>query len=374
MKLVNRTTMKVYILLFMLVFIHVVTACEQNKGRSDNQDLNSDSIVNSETSEGTIEADDQIVIGFSMDTLAEERWLRDRELFKEAVEALGAEVKIFESKGDDALQILQAETLINEGIDILVIVPHNAESTAMIVKKAHSVGIKVLSYDRLVRNSEIDLYVSYDNEMVGELQAKAITKLVPKGKYVYIGGAETDYNAHLFKLGVFNILQPLIDKGDITIVYDQWTKDWVPEHAFANMKEALKANDNEIDAVISANDATAGGVIQALAEQGLAGKIPIAGQDADLAGAQRIVEGTQTMTVYKPLKELANQAAEFAVKLAKGEEISVERMINNGRLEVPSMLLSPIAVDQENMDETIIADGFHSRHEVYRQNNNNTPD
>ena len=351
----------------MIVFIHVVTACEQNEVRSDNQDLKGDSLVNKETTEGAIEADDKIVIGFSMDTLAEERWLRDRELFKEAVEALGAEVKILESRGDDALQILQAETLINEGIDILVIVPHNAESTAMIVKKAHSAGIKVLSYDRLVRNSEIDLYVSYDNEMVGELQAKAITKLVPKGKYVYIGGAETDYNAHFLKKGVFNILQPLIDKGDITIVYDQWTKDWVPENAFANMNEALKANNNEVDAVISANDATAGGVIKALAERGLAGKIPIAGQDADLAGAQRIVEGTQTMTVYKPLKELANEAAKFAVKLAKGEEITVERMINNGKSEVPSILLSPIAVDWENIDETIIADGFHSRQEVYKE-------
>ncbi|MDQ0342684.1 D-xylose transport system substrate-binding protein [Lederbergia wuyishanensis] len=349
----------------MLALIILVGACEYKKGHSDDQEVSGDAAVVEEPSENHTEDDDKITIGFSMDTLAEERWLRDRELFKEAVEALGAEVKILASKGDDALQILQAETLINEGIDILVIVPHNAESTAMIVKKAHAAGIKVLSYDRLVRNSEIDLYVSYDNEMVGELQAKAITKLVPKGKYVYIGGAETDYNAHLLKKGVFNILQPLIDKGDITIVYDQWTKDWFPEYAFSSMQEALKANDNNVDAVISANDATAGKVIQALAEQGLAGNIPVAGQDADLAAAQRIVIGTQTMTVYKPLKELAVQAAELAVKLAKGEEIGVERIINNGKAEVPSMLLTPIAVDQGNIDATIIADEFHTREEVY---------
>ncbi|MBS4223772.1 sugar ABC transporter substrate-binding protein [Lederbergia citrea] len=354
----KQTLLKVHILLFLLV----VTACQQNNGPIDQ-----DSFSNKETSESYKETDDKIIIGFSMDTLAEERWLRDRELFKEAVEALGAEVEILASKGDDALQIIQAENLINKGIDILVIVPHNAESTAMIVKKSHAAGIKVLSYDRLVRNSEIDLYVSYDNEMVGELQAKAITKLVPKGKYVYIGGPETDYNAHLLKKGVFNILQPLIDKGDITIVYDQWTKDWYPEYAFANMQEALRANNNEVDAVISANDATAGKVIQALDERGLAGKIPVAGQDADLAAAQRIVEDTQTMTVYKPLKELADQAAELAVKLAKGEEVKVERMINNGKSEVPSILLSPIAVDQKNIDETIIADGFHTWDEVYRR-------
>ncbi|MBO1005937.1 sugar ABC transporter substrate-binding protein [Pseudogracilibacillus auburnensis] len=357
----KQTIKNIFFLLLMLVIIQVITACEQNEDHFNLQDLNEDV----QTNEDQLKEDEKIVIGFSMDTLAEERWLRDRELFKEAVEALGAEVKIFASKGDDALQILQAETLINEGIDILVIVPHNAESTAMIVKKAHSAGIKVLSYDRLVRNSEIDLYISYDNEMVGELQAKEITKLVPKGKYVYIGGAETDYNAHLLKKGVFNILQPLIDKGDITIVYDQWTKDWYPEYALANMQEALQSNNNQVDAVISANDATAGKVFQALAEQGLAGKIPIAGQDADIAAAQRIVEGTQTMTVYKPLKELAEQAAELAVKLAKGEEIKVDRIINNGKSEVPSMLLSPIAVDRKNIDDTIIADGFHSREEVY---------
>lgn len=364
----KRSFMKANILLLMLLLLLLITACEQNKSRTEHRDLNEKPSLHSETSENQKEADDKIIIGFSMDTLAEDRWVRDRKLFREAVEALGAEVKIFASEGDDALQILQAETLINEGIDILVIVPHNAESTAMIVKKAHSAGIKVLSYDRLVRNSEIDLYISYDNEMVGEFQANAITKLVPKGKYVYIGGAETDYNAHLIKKGVFNVLQPLIEKGDITIVYDQWSKDWLPENAYASMEEALKANKNDIDAVIAANDATAGKAIQALAEEGLAGKVAVAGQDADLAGAQRIVMGTQTITVYKPLKQLADLAAEVAVKLAKGEEVKVERMINNGKSEVPSILLSPIAVDRNNIDDTIIADGFHSRQDVYKEN------
>lgn len=142
-----------------------------------------------------------------------------------------------------------------------VIVPHNAEAVATIVNKAHSAGIKVISYDRLVKNSSVDLYISFDNEVVGELQAQAITKLVPNGKYVYIGGASTDYNAHLLKKGVFNVLQPLINSGDIQIVYDQWTENWAPENARDYMEAALKINKNEIDAVIAANDATAGGVI-----------------------------------------------------------------------------------------------------------------
>ncbi|MDF0728243.1 D-xylose ABC transporter substrate-binding protein [Cytobacillus sp. S13-E01] len=310
--------------------------------------------------------EERIKIGFSMDTLEEERWPRDRDLFKEAVEALGAEVVIREAKGDDALQIVQAETLISEGIDLLVIVPHNAEAVATIVNKAHSAGVKVISYDRLVKNSSVDLYISFDNELVGELQAQAITKLVPGGKYVYIGGANTDNNAHLLKKGVFNVLQPFIDSGDIQIVYDQWTENWDPENARAYMEAALKINENEIDAVIAANDATAGGVIEALAAQGLAGKVPVAGQDADLAAAQRIVEGTQTMTIYKPIKALAYEAAKVAIKMAKGETIPTDRKVNNGKLEIPSLLLRPIAVDKNNMDETIIADGFHMRDEVYR--------
>ncbi|WP_082153678.1 substrate-binding domain-containing protein [Bacillus sp. LL01] len=309
----------------------------------------------------------KIKIGFSMDTLEEERWLRDRDLFKTAVENLGAEVEILAANGDDALQVLQAETLISQGVDLLVIVPHNAEATATIVKKAHLAGIKVLSYDRLIKNADIDLYVSFDNERVGVLQAEAITKLVPKGKYVYIGGADTDNNAHLFKKGVFNILQPFIDKGDIVIVYDQWTKNWLPSNAYANMQEALNANGGKIDAVIAANDATAGMAIEALMEAGLAGEIPVAGQDAELAAAQRIVEGTQTMTVYKPIPTLAEEAARLAVALAKGEYIDTERKVNNGKVEVPSVLLPPIAVNRSNIDETVIADGFHLEEDVYKR-------
>ncbi|WP_405098538.1 D-xylose ABC transporter substrate-binding protein [Oceanobacillus sp. FSL H7-0719] len=352
----------------LFIMIVLIVGCDQTTGPMDNTKKNNTdaSLQRQQVQEDRDKMDDLIKIGFSMDTLAEERWLKDRALFKEAVKKLGAEVEIFASNGDDALQILQAETLIQNGIDLLVIVPHNAESTAMIVKKAHSAGIKVISYDRLVRNSEVDMYISFDNIMVGELQAKTIINEVPKGNYVYIGGPETDNNARLIKQGVFNILQPLIEKGDITIVYDQWTEDWLPKNAYANMEEALKANNNNIDAVIAANDATAGQAIDALAAQGLAGEIPVAGQDADLAATQRIIEGTQTMTVYKPIQKLADQAAEIAVKMAKGEEVGVESIVNNGKSEVPSLLLSPIGVDSENIDETIIADGFHSRDRVYQ--------
>ena len=357
---------KIRLILLALILIFI-SGCVENENRNGtNEQVVPSKLSQSEESDGAKSSDRKIKIGFSMDTLLEERWQKDRTLFKEAVENLGAQVKIMAANGDDMEQISQAESLISQGVDLLVVVPHNAEAAAAIANKAHSAGIKVVSYDRLIKNADIDLYISFDNEQVGELQAQAITRLVPRGKYVYIGGADTDNNAHLFKKGVFNVLQPLIDHGDITVVYDQWSKDWTPANAFANMEAALKANNNQIDAVIAANDATAGGVIKALAAQGLAGKIPVAGQDAELAAAQRIVEGTQTMTVYKPINALSQKAAELAVKLAKGEKIVVDRKINNGKMAVPTVLLSPIAVYKFNIDETIIADGFHSRQDIYK--------
>lgn len=315
---------------------------------------------------GSKGSDGKIKIGFSMDTLQEERWQRDRDLFVAAAEKLGATVDVQSANSDDARQIAQAENLISQGVDVLVVVPHNADATAAIVEKAHEAGIKVLAYDRLIRNSDLDLYVSFDNERVGEMQAEAITKLVPKGKYVYIGGSDTDNNAHLFKKGAFNVLKPYIDSGDIEVVYDQFTKDWNPANALANMENALTANNNQIDAVIAANDGTAGGVVQALAAQGMAGKIPVSGQDAELAASQRIVEGTQTMTVYKPIKALAEKAAELAVKMAKGEDLGADKTVNNGKIDVPSVLLDPISVDKTNIDDTVIADGFHSKEDVYK--------
>jgi len=311
--------------------------------------------------------DGKIRIGFSMDTLQEERWQKDRDMFKEAAEALGAEVVVMEANADDAKQISQAESMIGMGVDLLVVVPHNAEAMAAIVKKAHSAGIKVLSYDRLIKNSEVDFYISFDNVKVGELKAEAITRLVPRGKYVYIGGADTDNNAHLLKEGVFNVLQPSIDRGDITVVYDQWTKDWKPANALVNIQAALAANGNRIDAVIAGNDAVAGSVVQALSAAGLAGIVPVAGQDAELAGVQRIVEGTQTMTVYKPIRLLADKAADLAVRMARGETVEADRKVNNGKIEVPSVLLQPIAVDKRNIDGTVVADGFHKREDVYKK-------
>ncbi len=349
------------LLLLLLAAVGVLAACEERGGGAEEPVAEEAPVVEPPGS-----APERVTIGFSMDTLLEERWRKDRDLFRAAAEALGAEVVIDAANGDDALQIAQAETMISGGVDLLVVVPHSAEAMASIVQKAHASGIKVLAYDRLVRNANVDMYVSFDNERIGELQAQEIVDRVPRGNYVYIGGAETDNNAHLVKQGVFNVLQPFIDRGDITVVYDQWTEDWAPANAFANMQAALAANGNAVDAVIAGNDATAEAAIEALAASGLAGKVPVAGQDADLTAAQRIVEGTQTMTVYKPIRSLAEAAAEAAVRLATGEDVATNRTVSNGKVDVPSLLLAPIAVNRATIDATIIADGFHSREDVYK--------
>lgn len=353
-------------LFFSLLTYTVLVGCAAQADTSSLDDTIYDEGEQINESEHINETNRQLKIGFSMDTLIEERWEKDKDMMKEAIEALGAEIETKAANGNDALQISQAETLISQGVDLLILVPHNAEAAASIVGKAQMAEIPVISYDRLVMNANVDLYISFDNEKIGELQGEAVTQLVPEGKYVYIAGAETDNNApHLMKKGLYQVLQPFIHKGDVEMVYDQWTSAWMPENAKENMKAALAANNNQIDAVIAANDATAGAVIEALEEQGLAGTIPVVGQDAELEGVQRIVEGTQSMTVYKSIKSLTEQAAEIAVKMAGGEDIYTSVTINNGKKDVPTVLLTPVAVDLENIDETIIKDKYHTAEEVY---------
>ncbi|WP_338779795.1 substrate-binding domain-containing protein [Metabacillus sp. FJAT-52054] len=306
-------------------------------------------------------------IGFVLDTLKEERWYKDKALFEEKVVQMGGQVKTLAANGLDDIQIKQAELLIQEGADVLVVVPHNAEISGKIVEMAHKAGVKVISYDRLIKNSKVDYYISFDNEKVGELQASEVVKKVSKGNFAYIGGAESDNNAVLFREGAMKVIQPLIDKGDIKIVYDQYTDEWKPETAQENMQSALQQNSNQIDAVIAANDGTAGGVINALSSAGLSGNIPVSGQDAELMGVKRIVEGTQTMTVYKPITLLAEKVAEVAVKAAKGEKVATDRTVNNGEIDVPSILLDPIAVTKNNIKDTVIKDGYLTEEELYKK-------
>lgn len=308
-------------------------------------------------------------IGLSMDTLKEERWQGDRDLFKARAEALGAELFVLAANGDDNRQIRDVETLISKGVDVLVIIPHNGAAMARAVQLAHEAGIPVLAYDRLITGCDLDLYITFDNVKVGALQARylvdQLAKTPGKKRIVRIYGSKTDNNALLFKQGQDEVLGPAIASGAIEVVHEDWTQDWKPENAKGIANAAITKAGHNIDGILASNDGTAGGAIQSLLEEGLAGKVIVTGQDAELAACQRIVAGTQAMTIYKPLKQLATQAAELAVKLAKRRPVVARGSVNNETTDVPSVLLDVVSVTKENMEQTVVQDGFQKREKIY---------
>jgi D-xylose transport system substrate-binding protein len=310
---------------------------------------------------------DKPVIGLSLDTLKEERWQHDRDTFIAAAEKLGATVIVQSANSDDIRQVRDVQSLISRGVDVLVIVPHNGSAMTRAVKDANEAKIPVISYDRLILNCAIDYYLTFDNVKVGEAQASYAVAHLPKdrpAKIVRIYGAPTDNNAKMFKQGQDNILEPLIKAGKITVLHEDWALDWKPENGKKIMNAAITKSGRDIDAAIVSNDGTAGGAIQALSEEGIAGKVLVTGQDADLAACQRIMRGTQAMTVYKPLKNLATHAASIAVDVAKGNRPATTGMIDNGAKQVPSIFEKVISVDKENMMATVVADGFHREAEL----------
>jgi D-xylose transport system substrate-binding protein len=299
-------------------------------------------------------------IGFLMDSLKVERWQTDLDAFQKRAQELGAEVLVEAAEGDDALQFAQAYKLLNSGIKALVIVAHDTNEAVRIVASARAKNVPVVGYDRLIRNSDIDFFVGAEAEAIGELQASALVKLAPTGNYVLIGGSPTDPTAKLLHAGQMKILKPLIDRGDIKLFADVWAQDWMPIEAYTHTIEVIEAFQGKITAIVASDDGTAGGAIQALRDHGLAGKVLVSGQDADLAAIIRILDGTQTMTVYKPVGAEARQAAEAAVSLAKGEAVHSSTSIANGNRNVPAFFVAPVAVTKDNVLQTVIKDGFQN--------------
>lgn len=310
-------------------------------------------------------AKDPVIIGFSLGTTREERWFIDRDFFIEKAKELGAVVNVTLSDYDVPLQISQIQNLISQGVKVIVVIPADSEKIAPVIEEAHLAGVKIIAYDRLIKNSNIDLYLSFDNVKVGQLEAESILAVKNSGNFAYIGGAPTDNNAFLLKAGSMSVLDPKIKSGEINLVVDQFSQDWKPEEAYKTIKDYL-ASGKTLDAVIAANDGTAFGAIQALKEKNLAGIVPVSGQDAELSACQRVIDGTQTSTVYKPIIALAEQAAKSAVAMAQGQSPEVNNSLSNGKIDVPSYFLEPIIVDKSNMMTTIIKDNFHSYEEVYK--------
>jgi D-xylose transport system substrate-binding protein len=264
--------------------------------------------------------------------------------------------------------------MILQGADVLIIIAQDGDAAASAVDAAAAEGIPTIAYDRLIKSANLSAYLSFDNVEVGRAQGRGVTSIVDSGNFVMLGGSPTDNNATLFRQGQMEVVQPLVDAGKVTIVADQWVENRDPANALKNMENILTAQSNNIDAVVASNDGTALGALQAMKAQGLAGKVPISGQDATLAGCKSIVEGELTMTVFKDVRKLSPMAMDMAIALARGEEIpgltdfALSELTLDDTLKgsVPCLFLPVVQVDKDNLYDEVILTGFQPYDEVYR--------
>ena len=309
-------------------------------------------------------------IGFLFDTFEVERWKKDRDYFLEKVKELGYSAIVRSANGDEAAQFKLAKELINYGVKVLVIVPVNSNSAAAIVRLAHKNNVKVIAYDRLINNCNLDYFLSFDSEQTGVLKANYFLKIKPQGNYVIINGDPSDISAVKEHQGIINILKPKIKNGDINIVYDTYIEGWSPEDAKYIMKKIIEFSDVNIDAIIAGNDGMIDGIYETLKEYNLNKKILLAGLDAEPQALKRILNSDQTITIYTSLKKLAYAAATLSIDLLKNKKIDNENFtkVYNNKVFVPSLILSPEIVDKNNIETTVIADGFISRNEIENTN------
>ena len=301
----------------------------------------------------------------------------DRPLLDKEIKAAlpGVTIQYSNANNNAATQQNQAEAALTKGACILVMDPNDSEQAAVIVQQAKASGVPVIAYDRLIQDPDVAYYVSFNNEKVGELQGQYIadqftagTMGLKKGaNLVMINGAQTDNNALLFRKGALSKLQPLVDKGDLKLVFDQYTPNWDNARAQSMMEGVLTKNSNNVQIAYAANDGLANTVIAALRVQNLNGKVLVTGQDATLTGIQNILSGDQGMTVYKPISREAKSTAKLVAALSSGEDTS---SLINGKTElkggqsIPSILETPVVVDQKNVAETVIKDGFLTQEEI----------
>ncbi|MEQ8153842.1 MAG: substrate-binding domain-containing protein [Clostridiaceae bacterium] len=302
-----------------------------------------------------------LVIGLSLPTQREVRWVRDRETMEKYAAEKGVAIKVTNADTDAAKQDSQVDELVSQGINILILAPVDSTAASATFEKVKKKGIKVIAYDRIIENSDVDLYVSFNNTVVGELQGRYITRNVPQGRYIILTGDPKDRNSKFYRDGAMEYIQPLVDKGDIRIVTDKAVENWDPKNAYKIVKDTLDVNSN-IDAILAPNDAVAGAAIEALKTKDLAGKVVVTGQDADLAAARRIVQGTQAMTVFKDTRQLGKVAIESAIKLANNEPIEISGVV----VDVSSILLTPTLVDRQNLNEVLIGSGYLKPEDVYQ--------
>ncbi len=309
--------------------------------------------------------DSKVSIGFLADTFEIARWQKDRQYFVEKVEELGGKVIVKSANGDDAQQLKLAQELINNGVKVLVIVATNSNNAAAIVRLAHKNNVKVIAYARLIKNCDLDYFITFNVEKIGSLQADYIKNIKPRGTYVLINGDKADINAQIEHSGVIKSLQTKIETGDIKLLYDAFIEGWAPDNAEHLMKKIIEFGNEPIEAVIVGNDGMATGVYEALSEYGLSGEVLLTGLDAEPIALKRILNGDQTMTVYMSIKKLAYANAELAVQIAKNKKINTYfKFTDNGRIKVPTIVLEPQIVDKNNIEKTVISENYVTMEDI----------
>jgi len=318
-------------------------------------------------------AADKVKLGLSFSDFQTERWPVEAKLLEDLAKKAGMDVVTQVADHDAKVQNDQIENMVGQGCKVIIIIAEDGAAAATAVDKAAAEGVKCIAYDRLIKSAKLACYISFDNVEVGRAQGRGVTAVVNKGNFVLLGGSPTDNNAILFRQGQMEVLQPLIDKGDVKVVADQWVENWVPANATKLMENILTAQANKIDAVVASNDGTALGALEAMKAQGLAGKVPISGQDATDAGCASIVKGELTMTVLKDVRNLAPMAIDLAAKLAKGEkaelksytlaELTLDKSLQGS---VPCFFLPVVQVDQKNVFDQVVKSGFQSYDSVYK--------
>jgi D-xylose transport system substrate-binding protein len=304
-----------------------------------------------------------LVIGVSLPTQRDERWVRDKEAMEAYAKEKKVTLKIEDAEYDAAKQASQVENLISQGIDVLILVAVDVLTAGDMVDKANKAGVKVVAYEALIRNTDLEVFVAFSHLKAGEMQGRFLITKVPKGNYIILY-ADLPYDTSL-KDGAMQFIQPLVIIGNIKIVAENAIKNWDPKIAFKAVENALIANNNKVDAILAPNDAIAGAAIEALEAQGLAGKVVITGQDAELAAVRRIIQGTQSMTLFKDTRESARQTIDVAIKLGNGEPVLTDSWIYNGKKHIPSILITPVLIEKNNIEAALIKSGYFKREDVY---------
>ncbi|MBO0661502.1 D-xylose ABC transporter substrate-binding protein [Jiella sp. MQZ9-1] len=307
-----------------------------------------------------------ITVGVSWSNFQEERWKTDEAAIKKALAAAGAKYISADAQSSAAKQLTDVESLITQGANALIILAQDSAAIGPAVQTAANNGIPVIGYDRLIEDPNA-FYITFDNKEVGRIQAREVEKVKPEGNYAFIKGSSSDPNADFLFEGQMEVLKPAIDAGKIKNVGEAYTDGWLPANAQKNMEQILTANNNKVDAVVASNDGTAGGAIAALEAQGLAGSVPVSGQDADHAALNRIALGTQTVSVWKDSRELGKRAAEIALELAGGKKMSdvtgAEEWDSPNGKKLESIFLKPVAITKDNLNVVIDA-GWITKDEV----------